>query len=152
MCERLLLGPPLTERRGVGEEFDFADGLLARVADFLVEVYGDTPTVRNARFEMRAVARLPRTREGMWARRGVLLFALKLEPELADHLGDALARDLHRRVLPFVTARYVRTSFQRPDSFATLATVLGVMWGGERLGCWEAHDEGSVGALADARD
>ena len=141
--ERLLLGPPLCDRAGYGHAQACAelDAVLERVAEFVPRLLGPAPAAADAAVEIRRVTATPPSLEGVQARRALLLWCVRVLPEVGDAVaardaaGAALgARDMQRRVLPFCASRYARTSFQAPDSFALTCALLGSMWAGETLG------------------
>tara|TARA_Y100000389_G_scaffold10139_1_gene9479 strand:+ start:6371 stop:6586 length:216 start_codon:yes stop_codon:yes gene_type:complete len=61
-----------------------------------------------------------------------------------------MAADLHSRVLPFVTPRFIGQSAQAPEAFLQLSLVLSEMWRGERLSNFPLHHDGPGGELRDA--
>ena len=58
-----------------------------------------------------------------------------------------LAADIHARVAPFLTPRFLRHCCQAPQSFVLWAALLSQMWQGEDLGNFAAHKDGAVAEL-----
>lgn len=135
----LLLGPPLSERRDATSARADARRLaphVQSVQELLKATYGDGPEAAQAVCELDGVAALGPDVRGVACQRALLLFACHREPGVAAHFGDAYARDMAQRVLPFVTPRFVANQCQAPDAYVLLSLVLAEMWPGERLGNW----------------
>lgn len=131
----LVLGPPLQEQRDTAAT-DALGPHVAGVQDLLRATYGDGPEALQAYGELESVAALGTDFKGVACQRALLLFACHREPAVAAHFGDDFARDMERRVLPFITPRFLANQCQAPDAFVVLSLVLAEMWPGERLGNW----------------
>lgn len=137
------------QEAGAAEELDRQ---LEGVEELLPRVYGASNACRHAVMEMRAVRELPGTPQGLECKRAALIFAMGREPEVAAYWSGAdavLAADIHVRVGPFLTPRFLRHCCQAPRSFVRWAAVLSQMWQGEALGNFAAHQNGAVAELCD---
>ncbi len=145
----LLLGPPLTEREPehVDHTLKGLDSHVGGIAPLMRQVYGDSAAAKQAAAEVDGIATLPHGASEATCKRAALLFALSREPELLRHFaaqehvvhaGDApsFSEDMARRVLPFVTPRFLRHSCQAPHAYVFACVVMSEMWRGERLGNW----------------
>lgn len=131
----LLLGPPLQEQRNT-DATDALGSHVAGVQDLLKTTYGNGPEAAQALEELDAVVALGTDFKAVACQRALLLFACHREPAVAAHFGDAFARDMAQRVLPFITPRFLANQCQAPDAFVLLSLVLAEMWPEERLGNW----------------
>ena len=112
---------------------------------------GVSGACRHAVMELRAVREMPGTPHGLVCKRAMLIFAMGREPEVAAYWTGAdsqLATDIHARVGPFLTPRFLRHCCQAPQSFVRWAAVLSQMWKGETLGNFAAHQHGAVAELS----
>ena len=139
---RMLLGPALnSDDRPC---LDRVDELLTRHLDGLPDVLEETfgasnEATQEAVQDLRKLADLPPSHDGVCCKRAALLFALRREPEVQEHFrrrDPELANDLIDRVLPFIDPEFMRHSCQSPSSYVTLAIVLSQMFKGEKLGNW----------------
>lgn len=150
--KRLLFGDVLwcrAERRDATEELNRQ---LEGVEELLPRVYGESGACKHAVMELRAVRQMPGTPQGLMCKRAMLIFALGREPEVAAYwLGDdtGLAADIHARVAPFLTPRFLRHCCQAPQSLVHWTAVLSQMWKGEALGNFGAYQNSAVGQLRD---
>lgn len=134
---KLLFGPPLCARVDAAEacaELDIALGTACRL---LKGVFGpeENESANQVELEVGCVSKLPRDKNGLIARRAMLLFAFR-EPEVVAAFDCELARDLQMRVLPFFAPRFLRNSAQSPQAFIVAAATLSTLFRGERLGNW----------------
>ena len=150
---RLLLGSDLASRDAPEQVRAELDSYLNAIAEMLPGVYGDTEPTRQAQLEIDSLVAMDSSKECLACKRTMLLYAIFAEPGLASHWQGAdaeMAADLHNRVLPFVTPRFIGQSAQQPDAFLQLSLVLSEMWRGERLANFPPHQDRPVGELRDA--
>ena len=148
---QLLLGNALSDRDSDSTALQVTRAVRG-VSPLLAEIYGDTPATRQARAELDRIGALGELSTEVTCKRAALLYAMSREPEIARHFDDEYGRDMARRVLPFVTPRFLKHSCQAPDAFVTLCAVLCEMWAGERLGNWGAHNDPARGQLHERAD
>tara|TARA_B100001109_G_scaffold66317_2_gene54084 strand:+ start:1181 stop:1687 length:507 start_codon:yes stop_codon:yes gene_type:complete len=150
---RLLLGSDLASRDAPEQARADLDSYLAAVADLLPGVYGNTEPTRQAQLEIDSLIAMGSSKECLACKRAMLLYAIFAEPGLAKNWQGAdaeMAADLHSRVLPFLTPRFLGQSAQAPEAFLHLSLVLSEMWRGERLANFPLRHDGPVGELRDA--
>lgn len=136
---RLLFGAPFAERAGgVDPSLGQLDCLLGDLIELLRGEHGTASRAfgqaeREITDAARAASDVDRCAA---AKRGLLLFALWRDPELAARFeaSDAqLLAQLRAHVLPVVGPMYLSNLGQRPDSFVYLCAVLTALWGGMAL-------------------
>ena len=136
----LLLGPALDDRemdRTLGGLGSHVEGLK----NVIREVYGDSVAAIDAGQEMGQIAALGNGAHEVTCKRAALLYALYKEPEVQRYfeqqeaaVGSTYAKDMAKRVLPFVVPRFLKHSCQAPDDFVHMCIVLAEMWPDVRLG------------------
>ena len=150
---RLLLGSDLASRDAPEQTRAELDSYLNAIAKMLPGIYEDTEPTRQAQLEIDSLVAMDSSKECLACKRAMLLYAILAEPGLASHWQGAdaeMAADLHSRVLPFVTPRFIGQSAQAPEAFLQLSLVLSEMWRGERLSNFPLHHDGPGGELRDA--
>jgi hypothetical protein len=151
---RLLFGAPFAERvDGVDPSLGQLDCLLGDIIELLRAEHGaESRAFRQAEREITDAARAQSdVGRCAAAKRGLLLFALWRDPEIARRFeaSDAqLLAHLREHVLPVVGPIYLQNLGQRPDSFVFLCAVLTALWGGVPL----AIPEPTSGAGAEEVD
>jgi hypothetical protein len=140
---RLLFGSPLSERGPDGRDpaIAYLDCVLRELIELLRAEHGDdSRAFRQAERELAGVIELD---EGANAehldttvacKRGILLFALWRDPEIAKRFRatDAeLLHDLQTRVLPLAGPVFLANLGQRPDGFVALCSVMHENWPNE---------------------
>jgi hypothetical protein len=147
----LLFGDAVWGRDDGRNSAEELDRLLEGVEELLPRVYGSSGACRHAVVELRSVREMPGTPQGLVCKRAMLIFAMCREPEVAAYWTgpDAeLATDIHTRVGPFLTPRFLRHCCQAPQNYVLWAAVLSQMWQGETLGNFAAHQNGAVAELS----
>lgn len=140
----MLIGAPLLDARGVYAR-EALDAHMDSIANFLRYSYpiddADMEAALRDLAEVRAMS--SQNEAGLACKRAVLLFAMHMEDEVADHfiaLGGSdgrLATDLRDRLLPRLVPEYVGDMCQRPDVFVRMASVMHEMWPHESFS-WQA--------------
>lgn len=131
----MLVGAPLLDARGVYAR-EALDAHVDSITNFLRHAYPIDDADMEAALADLAVVRAmsPKSAAGLACKRAVLLFAMHMEDEVAEHfvaLGGAdgrMAADLRDRLLPRLVPEYVGDMCQRPDVFVRMASVMHEMW------------------------
>jgi hypothetical protein len=131
----MLVGAPLLDARGVYAR-EALDAHVNSITNFLRHAYpiddADMEAVLRDLEGVRAMS--SESEAGLACKRALLLFAMHMEDEVAEHfvvLGGAdgrLAADLRDRLLPRLVPEYVGDMCQRPDVFVRMASVMHEMW------------------------
>jgi len=131
----MLVGAPLLDARGVYAH-EALDAHVDSITNFLRHAYpmddADMEAALRELAELRAMS--SESEAGLTCKRALLLFAMYMEDEVAEHfvaLGGAdgrLAADLRDRLLPRLIPEYVDGMCQRPDVFVRMASVMHEMW------------------------
>jgi hypothetical protein len=130
---RLLFGTPFSERAdGVDPAIEHLDCLIRDLIELLRAEHGDScRAFGQAERELTTVLEY----EGdvdrkVAARRGILLFAIWRDPDVAERFtssdGELLAQ--LRRHLPIVAPCFLSELGQRPDAFVALCATLTTLW------------------------
>lgn len=151
----MLVGTPLLDARGVYAR-EALDVHLDTVATFLKNSYPiDDIDMETALREVASVRAMnSQTKAGLACKRALLLFAMYMESEVAEHFvtrGGAdgrLATDLRARVLPKLVPTYVANMCQQPDVFVRMVSVMHEMWPLEAFGSQAAQPATHAGPAA----
>ena len=132
----LLLGSHFGQREEDNSLEQEINKHLRGLIQLMPRVYGNTEPCKQAIREVKSVVDM----RDMTCKRAMLLYGLSKERELCDYWRGSesatLADDLHNRVLPFVTPRFLKHCCQCPDAFVVICMVMAEMWKGEQLGNW----------------
>lgn len=140
---RLLFGSPISVRaaRGYDPAIDHLDGVVRELIEMLRAEHGDASRAfKQAERELGDVLAMEGAVDGraddaaVACKRGILLFALWRDPDVADRFratDAALLDDLQTRVLPLVGPLFLANIGQRPDAFVALCATMTTLWPGE---------------------
>ena len=142
---RLLFGSPLSERGPSGRDPAAAhlDCVLRELIELLRAEHGnDSRAFLQAERELADVIGLSEGDDAehldtaVACKRGILLFAIWRDPEIAKRFRatDAeLLDDLQTRVLPLAGPIFLANLGQRPDGFVALCSIMHESWTGEKF-------------------
>lgn len=156
---RLLFGSPLSERAADGSDpaVCHLDCILRELIELLRAEHGnESRAFRQSERELTDVINLGDGDNGehleasVSCKRGILLFAIWRDPEVAERFRatDAeLLNDLQTRVLPLAGPMFLANLGQRPDAFVALCSVMNQLWSNEPFRM-SAPETGTAGASA----
>jgi hypothetical protein len=144
--KKLLFGSPFCDRtNGIDPLVGQLNGLIDQLLVLLEEEHGETRALKQSKRELHDVKQMPSdTEAGVFAKRGVLLFAIWRDPLFAERWqcsDAALLHDLQTRILPIVGPIFLANLGQTPEQFLQLTSIFLELWSGIEFRLEECEEE-----------